>query len=163
MRRRTLLGVFPFGGAAAFWRQATSLLRPIADRRAAETIRAVADVMFPGDGIPSASALELPDRVFDLLSASPELQASIARGVDFLDFVAARRGASAFVALDDIGRLAAIDAAFASGENEVQQFVLALRFHLGMAYYADPAIKAAFAYSGPPQPDGFADFQNRPS
>jgi hypothetical protein len=34
---------------------------------------------------------------------------------------------------------------------------------LGTAYYSTPAIKSTFAYTGPPQPDGFADFQQRPS
>jgi hypothetical protein len=31
------------------------------------------------------------------------------------------------------------------------------------AYYSEPVVKAAFAYTGPPQPDGFADFQDRPA
>jgi hypothetical protein len=29
-------------------------------------------------------------------------------------------------------------------------------------YYTEPVIKAAFPYTGPPQPDGFADFQDPP-
>jgi hypothetical protein len=45
----------------------------------------------------------------------------------------------------------------------IQPFVLALRYHLGMAYYSAPAIKSAYAYTGPPQPDGFADFRERPA
>ncbi len=48
-------------------------------------------------------------------------------------------------------------------DQGIQQFLLALRYHLGTAYYSAPAIKAAFAYTGPPQPDGFADFQERPA
>ena len=49
---------------------------------------------------------------------------------------------------------AALDAAFASHDDGIQPFVLALRYHLGTAYYTTPAIKSAFAYTGPPQPDG---------
>ncbi len=162
MRRRTLLGLFPLGGAALLWRELTSLWRPVANNHVAQTIAAVADVMFPGEGLPSASALGLPDRVLDLFSAAPELEALITKGVDFLDARAAVQGASNFIALEDSRRLAAVDAAFASGNSELQQFVLALRFHLGTAYYTEPTIKAVFPYAGPPQPSGFADFQDKP-
>ena len=162
MRRRTLLGLFPLGGGALLWRQLTSLWRPVANNHVAQTITAVADVMFPGDGLPSASALGLPDRVLDVFSAVPELQTLVAKGVNFLDARAAVQGALNFIALDDAHRLAVVDAAFASGDGELQQFVLALRFHLGTAYYTEPTIKAAFRYAGPPQPNGFADFQDRP-
>ena len=46
---------------------------------------------------------------------------------------------------------------------DIRSFVLVLREQIGLAYYSEPAIKKAFAYTGPPQPDGFADFQERPS
>jgi hypothetical protein len=65
--------------------------------------------------------------------------------------------------LDERQRLAALDAAFASTEDGIQQFVLALRYHIGTAYYSQPAIKSTFPYTGPPQPDGFPDFQERPA
>ncbi len=168
MRRRTFLAFFPLGVAAMVWRRLSSIVRsaadpPLADRHVADTITAVADVMFPGDGLPSASALGLPDRVLNTLLANSELRVLIERGVDFLDARAGREGAVGFIALDHGRRQAGVDAAFASGNANAQQFVLALRFHLGAAYYRDPAIKAAFAYTGPPQPDGFADFQERPA
>ena len=55
-----------------------------------------------------------------------------------------------------------LDTAFASHDDGIQSFVLTLRYHLGTAYYSAPAIKSAFAYTGPPQPDSFADFKNVP-
>jgi hypothetical protein len=163
MRRRTFLALFPVGVVVAVWRRLSSLVRPVADEHVARTITAVADIMFPGDGLPSASALGLPDRVLKTLSANSELRGLIEQGVDFLDARATREGVADFIALDETRRQAAVDAAFASGNTEVQQFVLAVRFHLGTAYYREPAIKAAFAYTGPPQPDGFADFHERPA
>ena len=93
----------------------------------------------------------------------PEIHALVTRGVDWLETHAASQGASGFLALDEDARLAALDAAFASHDEGIQQFVLTLRLQLGTAYYTEPAIKAAFAYTGPPQPDGFADFQERPA
>jgi hypothetical protein len=93
----------------------------------------------------------------------PDLQAQIANGVVWLDKRAVSQGGSNFLALDEAGKLAALDAAFASHDDGIQSFVLTLRYHLGTAYYSAPAIKSAFAYTGPPQPDGFADFQKRPA
>ena len=48
-------------------------------------------------------------------------------------------------------------------DEGVRPFVFALRQYLGLAYYSVPAVKKTFAYTGPPQPDGFADFQDRPA
>jgi hypothetical protein len=163
MKRRhvlALLGFFSFGGAAAAaWRLVASLHRPDARDHITRSIAAIAEIMFPGDGLAGAAALGIHHGVL----AMPDLQALIATGVAWLDARAASQGVSNFLALDEAGRLAALDAAFASHDDGIQPFVLALRYHLGTAYYATPAIKSAFAYTGPPQPDGFADFQQPPA
>jgi hypothetical protein len=162
MKRRhvlALLGIFSFGGAAAAWRLVTSFHAPDAREHVTRSIAAVAETMFPGDGLPSAAALGVHRQVL----AMPDLQGQIAKGVAWLDRRAASQGVANFVTLDEAGRLAALDAAFASHDEGIQAFVLAMREHLGTAYYSTPAIKSAFAYTGPPQPDGFADFQQRPS
>ncbi len=92
-----------------------------------------------------------------------ELQTLIANGIAWLDQRAARQGVADFLGLDEARKLAALDAAFASRDDGIQPFVLVLRFHLGTAYYAAPPIKSAFAYTGPPQPEGFLDFQEPPA
>jgi hypothetical protein len=159
MKRRNVLaslGALALGSSAMLRRAFAAL----GQETPAPAMVAVADTMFPGgDGLPAASALGLHDRVW----AVSELQTSISRGVAWLDRHAAARGAASFVALDEPGRLAALDAAFASNEEGIRAFVFALRLQLGLAYYSDPAVKKAFAYTGPPQPDGFADFQERPA
>lgn len=163
MNRRqvaTLLGYLSFGGVAAFWRALGAFAQPAAPRaRLERTVAAIAEVMFPGDGLPGAVELGLDRRVL----ANTDLVSTIAKGVAFLDRTARQLGASDFVALDEQQRLAALDAAFASGPDGVQPFVLALRQALGTAYYSAPAIKSTFAYCGPLQPDGFADFQDPPA
>jgi hypothetical protein len=162
MKRRhvlALLGFFSFGGAAVAWRLVVSLRRPDAREHITRSIAALADTMFGGDGLAGAAALGLHHRVL----AMPDLQAQIAKGVAWLDKHAASQGVSNFLALDEVGRLAALDAAFSSHDDGIQSFVLALRYQLGTAYYSTPAVKSAFAYTGPPQPDGFADFQERPA
>ena len=163
MNRRkvvVLLGVLSLGGTAVLWRTLVALWQPGSGARTARTMAAVADLMFPGgDGLPAASTLGLHDRVL----ATPDLQVLITKGVAWLDKYAASQGGADFLALDEPRRLAAVDAAFASADDGIQQFVFALRQHFGMAYYAEPAIKSAFAYTGPPQPKGFPDFQERPA
>jgi hypothetical protein len=161
-RRRvvTLLGYLSFGSMIAFWRGLNVFAQPAGTGEHVErTVAAIADAMFPGDGLPGAVALELHRSVL----ADADLASPIASGVAFLDRVARDLGASDFVALDETQRLSTLDAAFASGQDGVQPFVLALRHALGTAYYAAPAIKSAFAYTGPLQPNGFADFQDRPA
>jgi hypothetical protein len=158
MQRRNvmaLLAALALGGSAVL-RRALAALGPQAPGPA---LAAIADAMFPGgDGLPGASALRLHERVL----AMTGVQDSIGKGVAWLDTYAASRGAASFTALDEMERLAALDAAFASADEGVRSFVFALRQQIGQLYYADPAIKKAFAYSGPPQPDGFPDFQERP-
>lgn len=158
MRRRSvmaLLASIALGGGAVL-RRALAALGPHAVE---PTMATIADTMFPGgDGLPGASQLRLHERVL----AIPDLQASIGKGIAWLDKYAEGRGATAFAALDEAGRLAALDAAFASNEDGIRPFVFDLRGHLGQLYYSDATIKKAFAYTGPPQPDGFADFQERP-
>lgn len=158
MKRRTVvafLGALVLGGSARVRR---ALAAP-GQQAATPTMAAVADTLFPGgDGLPAASTLGLHERVL----AMADLQPSISKGIAWLDRYAGSRGAADFVGLDEAARLAALDAAFASADEGIRSFVLALRQHIGTAYYAEPAIKKTFAYTGPPQPDGFADFQERP-
>jgi hypothetical protein len=162
MKRRdviTLLGFLSLGNVGVLWRAMASAWRPAPYEHIASTVAAVADLMFPGDGLPGATELGLHTRIL----AMPDLHTLLAQGVAWLDKSAAAQGVSDFLALDEAGRLAAVDAAFASNEDGTQPFVLALRFYLGTAYYSEPLIKAAFPYTGPPQPNGFVDFVDRPA
>jgi Gluconate 2-dehydrogenase subunit 3 len=162
MKRRhvvAFLGFVLLGGTAAARRLLAAFQRSDASEHVASTVAAIADLMFPGEGVPGATALGLHDQVL----GKAELRTLITEGVGWLDRYAASQGTSDFLSLSEADRLAALDAAFASHDDGTQQFVLVLRYNLGSAYYAEPAIKAAFAYTGPPQPDGFADFQERPA
>ena len=162
MKRRqviSLLGFLSLGGAAILWRNLASFWRPDASQRVARTLVAVADLIIPGDGLPSASQLGLHERVL----AVPDIIPVAAETVAALEKQAVAQGASGFLALGEAGRFAALEAAFTSGEGNVQKFLLSLRSHLMAAYYAEPVVKQAFAYSGPPQPNGFADFQDPPT
>src|SRR5689334_14516021 len=163
MRRRqflALLGLFSFWSPTSFWRILTPSWRAEADEEhVTRSVGALADVMFAGDGLPKGSELGIHRHVL----AMAELRTMVANGVAWLDKYAARQGVANFTKLDETGKLAALDSAFASRDDGIQPFVLLLRFHLGMAYYSAAPVKSAFAYTGPPQPEGFPDFQERPA
>jgi Gluconate 2-dehydrogenase subunit 3 len=161
MRRRdfiTIVGVAVLGGTAALWRSLTSFWQPGFNEHTAATVKAVTDLMFPGEGLPGATQLKIHDRII----AMADLQDTMVDGVGWLDAWARSKGAADFLGLDQNSRAAAIDAAFASEIDDARQFAILLRYYAGLNYYADPVVKAAFAYTGPPQPDGFADFQDPP-
>src|SRR5581483_10486951 len=93
---------------AAFWQ----LFRPWGRAQAsqeptARALAALAEAMFPGDGLPGASELGIHRRVLEIA----EFKAPIAAGIAWLDAYAARGGARDFASLDEAHRLAALDAA----------------------------------------------------
>ena len=161
MKRRefiALAGVLSLGGATTLWGNLVSFWRPRLSKHTAQTVTAVTDLMFPGDGLPQATELGIADRII----AMPDLRALLIDGVVWLDGQAEHQGAPNFLALDERAKLAAVEAAFASSDDAARQFAFKLRFHAGLLYYTEPVIKAAFPYTGPPQPNGFADFQDPP-
>jgi hypothetical protein len=162
MRRRdflTIVGVALVGGAATLLRNLGSFWQPSFDAHTAQTLKVVTQLMFPGeDGLPGATELNITDRII----AMDDLHEAMAYGVSWLDAWAKSNGASDFLALDETARSAAIDAAFASEIEDASQFAVLLRYYGALTYYSEPRIKAAFAYTGPPQPQGFPDFQDPP-
>jgi hypothetical protein len=161
MRRRefiTIFGLALLGGTATLWLTLASFWQPRFDEHTAHTVKEVIDLMFPGDGLPGAAELNIHDRVI----AMSDLHEMMIDGVGWLDYWAKANGASDFLALDESARSAAVEAAFASEPEQARQFALTLRYYGGLNYYTEPVIKADFPYTDPPQPAGFADFQDRP-
>jgi hypothetical protein len=161
MRRRVFIAIFGsalLGGTTILWRSLSSFWRPGFDAHAAQTVKAVTDLMFPGDGLPGATELGIHNRI----AAMSDLHEMMADGVGWLDRRAKNQGGADFLALDEPARSAAVEAAFASDDEDAKQFIVLLRFYAGLDYYSHPTIKAAFPYTDPPQPEGFADFQDPP-
>lgn len=123
------------------------------EARRAETLRAFADVMIPGDAdFPSAAAAGAHGLLAERLreTGGPEAVAALA---DTLD----RAGAAPFLDLDAAGR---IDAVRAVELAEPAMFALA-RSILYFSYYQHPLVTRAirgmgFAYNDAPQPLGYA-------
>jgi hypothetical protein len=161
MRRRVFIAIFGsalLGGTTILWRSLSLFWRPGFDTHMAEAVKALTDLLFPGDELPGAAELGIHNRVL----AMAELRDTMADGVGWFDQRAKSQGAANFLALDENARPAAIEAAFASSDEAAKQFVVLLRFYAGLNYYSHPTIKAAFPYTDPPQPEGFADFQDPP-
>jgi len=152
------LGFLSVGGAMTLWGNMASLWRPRSDKHTAQTVTVITDLMFPGDGLPGATELGIHNRI----AKFSDLYALVTDGVDWLDRFAKQQGAANFLALDESAKLAAVEAAYASDDVAPSQFIIKLRFYAGRAYYGEPVIKSAFPYTGPPQPDGFPDFQDPP-
>jgi len=161
MKRRefiTIFGLALLGGTATLWRNLVSFWQPRFNEHTADTLKEVIDLMFPGDGVPGAAELKIHDRII----AMSDLHEMMAEGVGWLDYWAKANGAANFLALDASARSDALEAAFASQPEQARQFALTLRYYGGLNYYTEPVIKAAFPYTDPPQPKGFADFQDPP-
>lgn len=169
MKRRhvvALVGFFSLGGAAALWRLLQPLRRRDPREHIARTVAAVAEAMFPGDGLPGASELGIHRRVL----AMADLQASIAAGVSWLDQRAALRRAADFAALDETQRLAVLDAAFASpdpGNSAIRArapispgdgLLLGARDQVGLCLYRSAAAGWLCRLQGTPGISGESDW-----
>ena len=113
-----LIGLPLLGGAAMLWRNLALFWPPRFNEHVEQTVAAVTDLMFPGDGLPGASALGIHNRIVAML----DLHALMATGVASLDGHAARQGAPNFLALDEASRLSAVEAAFASKDDDATEF-----------------------------------------
>lgn len=123
------------------------------------TIKSIVDHMLPGGELPSAQALDITRRIAS--TDDRDLKRSFAEGIAWLDGRAQMAGALNFRALDEAGKEAMLQAALASADG-AGTFVSELRTLAFTHYFTHPTVMAAFAYSGPPQPAGFPDFQEAP-
>ena len=133
---------------------------PRSDAHVERTIAAVLDCMLPGGELPGALTLGIDRRI--AATTDSALKRSFTEGVAWLDQRARAKGAASFLRLDEAGRETVLQAALASDAEGAFAVVRTLRNLAFTLYYTDPAIMAAFAYSRPPQPDGFPDFQEAP-
>ncbi len=172
LSRRLLLTTFVklalvSGIAVSGFRAFAARRRPRFDAHAERTISAVIDRMLPADELPGAVALGIDRRIAAMAEIPPreelsELHMIFAMGVAWLDVRARAEGASEFLKLNAAGQEAVLQAATTSNAEGAAAIVRTLRDRAFALYYTDPVIVAAFAYAGPPQPEGFPDFQEAP-
>ena len=131
------------------------------DSDAELTLAAVIDRMVPGDDeLPGALALGIDRRIIAINDL--EIRRSVTQGMAWLDSQAKGQGASDFLKLAQAQQEEMLQAALKSDADGATAIARTLRRLVFTFYYTDPAIMAAFAYSGPPQPSGFSDFHEAP-
>jgi Gluconate 2-dehydrogenase subunit 3 len=153
-----LLGLPLLGGVMMFWHRMPSFWSRRFDEHVGKSVAEIIDLMFPGYGLPGATPLGIPSRIVEM----SDFRDLMTAGVAWLDEWAIRQRVSDFLALDEDGKQKALEAAFTSKNDAASRFVYSMRFYAGLMYYSEPTIKAAFAYTRPPQPQGFPDFTNAP-
>jgi len=167
-RRRITIVLFalPFvGGAAAYvWRRFSRADDP---EHTARVMRTVVDHLLPAGELPGGAALGIDRRLDDLAAVPPkreigQLRATLRAGIEWLDNRAQAEGAAGFLGLDERRQEGLMMAAFESVEPAGRRFMIDLRHRALSVYYAEPAIERSFAYTGPPQPEGFPDFEAPP-
>ncbi len=163
-RRRVLamLAQLPLLAGVMSAYRAVAARAPTLDAHAQRTIAAVVDHMLPAGELPGGLALHIDQGV--TATADAEMRRSLAQGVAWLDARARARHAANFLALDEAGREAVLQAALAerAADADANTIVDTLRNRAFMLYYTDKSVMAAFPYTGPPQPEGFPDFQEAP-
>lgn len=156
----TALAGVPLIGSMAGWaRRSYAALRPRStNAHVASTVTSIVNRLIPADEQPGAVALKIDQRVI----VKPELRLLLPAGVSWLDAYARRHGAADFRGLDEAGQLAAMTSGWAAQNTEIEQMLSTLWFHSATLYYSEPMVQQAYAYSGAPQPAGFADFRLAP-
>jgi hypothetical protein len=137
------------------------------DEHAEQTIALVIDRMLPDDELPGALALGIHRRTSAMADVPPrqdvvELLSIFASGIGWLDRRARGMRAPDFLRLGKPQQDALLRSALGSKHEGAAGMVSTLRDRAFALYYTHPNIMAAFAYTGPPQPEGFPDFQGPP-
>lgn len=169
-RRRVALAFLQLpviGSVLGVWRRHAVGASSVLDNQEAGTVTVLVDRLIPATDLPGAVAIGIDRRIADLAAVSPqlnltELQQILVAGSAWLDTRARVEGAAGFRALPEERQLDLMTAAFASDDPAARKMMLVLRHRVMSLYYSDNRIKMAFAYTGPPQPEGFPDFASAP-
>jgi hypothetical protein len=156
--RRYLLAALAGMPLAALARRGLAALRPRPNAHSARTVSAIVDQLIPAGDLPGAVALGIDQRIL----ADTQLSQSLAAGVAWLDAYARRARAADFLRLDEAGQMAALTAGWAAQDSAVEQLLSTLWYRCATLYYSEAVVQQSYAYAGPPQPVGFADFQRAP-
>ncbi len=158
--RRTLLKLT---GAALLTRPAASAAKtPDGDRA---TITAYLDTLIPQDRLsPSASGVGIDAVIHRYIEADAQRAGFVAQGCRWLDEQARHQGADSFAAMPGEAREVIVAGmASAPGDAGPRMFFEMLRTHAMRLYYASPESWPSLGFDGPPQFDGFPDFDQSPA
>jgi len=126
------------------------------------TVGAIVDHLVPAADLPGAVALGIDRQILAAADADPELSALLLNGIRWFDAAAREFRAVNFSELTAAEQRSLLERAERNGDSDGASLFASLRQRTMLLYYAHPRILAAFRYAGPPQPDGFPDFEQPP-
>lgn len=159
--RRTLLKLLP--GVALLTRPGISAAgTPEGDTA---TITAYLDTLIPEDRLsPSASGVGIDAVIHRHIEADAERAGFVAQGCKWLDEQARQQGGDNFAAMPGEAReLIVTTMASAPRDAGPRMFFEMMRSNAMRLYYASPESWPSLGFDGPPQFDGFPDFDQSPA
>jgi hypothetical protein len=161
-RRRLLAAagriIVAMGALATVWRGRAAAAPD------ARTFPAYLDTLIPADAEgPGALQVGVPERLIALAAADKGYAALIEQFAQWLDERARTLGGVGFADLDGAARETIVRAAADSAAGSPARRAFArTRNDAFAAFYGDPRAWPAIGYRGPPQPDGFPDYDRPP-
>jgi hypothetical protein len=129
------------------------------------TITAYLDTLIPEDRLsPSASGVGIDTVIHRYIEASAQRAEFVAQGCRWLDEQARFQDADSFAAMPGEAREVIVASmASAPGDAAPRMFFELLRSYAMRLYYARPESWPSLGFDGPPQFDGFPDFDQSPA
>lgn len=131
------------------------------------TFRAFIDTLIPEDAISeSASTYGVDNAILKFADSHEEYKLLILQGCEWLNAAAKYEGnrSGRFADQSEKTRVNILKVAENTGNGRAgpARFLKTVLSHANSIYYAQPEVWKTLAYDGPPQPNGFADFDRPP-
>ena len=130
----------------------------------ADTFTLYLDALIPAyDGTPSASDVNIPNRLLQAASLDRRYSSLLTRGIKWLEDTARQRFENEFSGLDQDELDALIKLASQFPPRSIPwRFFQKTRDDAFKLYYSDPQVLAQFGITRPPQPLGYPDHDRAP-
>ena len=127
-------------------------------------LSAYLDTLIPQDLGPSASQLGVDKRIIEIAGSDTNYTKLLQAGCAWLDIEARKLGVDGFRYLKEDDQIAIVRSAEQANQPSLPWiFFGRTRADAFSNYYAHPDSWKAIAYTGPPQPLGYMDFESPPS
>lgn len=132
-----------------------------------QTFRAFIDTLIPADEISqAASAFGVDTIILEFANTNEAYKLLILQGCEWLNAAARYEGnkSGKFAQQPESARIKIIEVAEHTDKNKAgpARFLKTVLRHANSIYYSRPEVWRTLGYSGPPQPNGFIDFDRKP-
>ena len=128
-----------------------------------EALKVLLDTLIPEDESPGALRLGVAKKIISKTAEDSDYRTTVKAGCRWLDKMARKHGEKRFQDLTGRDRDLVIGEALNSAYGSLPLiFMENVRSDAFYYYYGHPAAWGQLAYPGPPQPNGFPDYNKRP-